>query len=291
MISAVTYENRQHFKVLLDEMHVARHKLYVEGRKWRELAQADGREIDQFDRESTVYFLSLGQNRNLQGGLRIVPTTEPHMLDSLFPELCAGGDVPRGPDIWEMSRVFVNHTDAHDEEGLIIKGKLMCAMIEFAQMNGIKKITGVADSYFLPRLLQIGARIKPLGLPKPYESGEMIAIQITIDSTILEKAQKHYGIPRAMLSDHDGFGHGERAAPAREILLLSAEASLLRDKGHVTEREQFIEEFVEIVSELGQVDTDKVQLAEMKLDDLARRVRAAQIGAGAHESNLSHSIQ
>lgn len=164
MIKAVLFEDRVRYASLLDEMHVARHRLYVEGRKWRELAKADGREKDQFDRDSTIYFLSLGTDKSLQGGLRIVPTTEAHMLDSLFPELCTVSDIPRGADVWEMSRIFVSHSEAYDEDGLIIKGKLMCAMIEFAESNGISKITGVTDSYFLPRLLQIGADIKPLGL-------------------------------------------------------------------------------------------------------------------------------
>lgn len=288
MICSVTYEQRREFSSLLDDMYVARHKLYVEGRKWRELARADGREIDQFDRESTVYFLALGKTRALQGGLRLVPTTETHMLDSLFPELCSVGDIPRGPDVWEMSRIFVSHSDACDEDGLIIKGKLMCAMIEFAELNGIKKITGVTDSYFLPRLLQIGADIKPLGLPRPYDSGEMIAIQITMDHTTLAKAQKHYKIPGLMLAE---LPEDSRDNPADEIVWLDDEIQLLNDKGYVTEREQFIEEFMHLVRLLGNSDSRVVREAESQLDDLARRVRNSKVVAGAEVLPTTRILQ
>ncbi len=289
MICAVTFEKRHQFKTLLDDMHVARHKLYVEGRKWRELAKADGRETDQFDRESTVYFLSLGKSRELHGGLRLVPTTEEHMLDSLFPELCASGVIPRGPDVWEMSRVFVNHTETCDSDGLLIKGKLMCAMIEFAEQNGIKKITGVSDSYFLPRLLQIGADIKPLGLPKPYESGEMLAIQINIDPTTLQKAQKHYNIPGPMLEETAYEHGGDTIQPEEEILQLSSEIELLKSKGYVSEREQMIEEFMDLVRLLGSNDRRVVSEAENRLDDLARRARNSQPGFH-HQSSLGSSM-
>lgn len=273
MICAVTYEHRERFSALLDDMHVARHKLYVEGRKWRELAQADGREVDQFDRKSTVYFLALGQDGNLQGGLRIVPSTEPHMLDSLFPELCTIGDIPRGPEVWEMSRVFVNHSDACDEEGLIIKGKLMCSMIEFAQQHGIKKITGVTDSYFLPRLLQIGGDIKPLGLPQPYDSGEMVAIQITVDDELLGKARHHYKVPHSVLVDCDSV---YQRAPEPEIAYLNEEIELLKDRGFVSQHERFLQEFLEVVIELGNEDQSVVCAAEAKLDELTERVKKSK---------------
>lgn len=280
MIRVVNYENRNSFESLLDDMHVARHRLYVEGRKWRELAKADGREIDEFDRDSTVYFLSVGHESSLQGGLRLVPTTERHMLDSLFPELCADGRIPKGPNIWEMSRVFVNHSDACDGEGLQIKGKLMCAMIEFAQLNGIEKITGVADSYFLPRLLQTGANIKPLGLPHAYESGEMLALQIVLDETTLGKMQKHYGIPRQMLNDDARQTDYGPLYPDLDIAQLNDEIELLKDKGFVSDREQFIEEFVSIVQQLSANDKKIVMEAEVMLDDLERRIRNSNLLTG-----------
>jgi len=264
MIYAITFENRHQHEGLLEKMFRARHRIYVEGRKWRELAKADGREIDSFDSEKAIYFLSLGKGGDLHGGLRLIPSTSPHMLNTLFPELCNSKPVPQGAHIWELSRVFVCHNERFDEEGLLLKGKLMCGMMEFAEQYGISEIVSVADTYFLPRLLASGLDARPLGLPKPYQSGEMVAIQIILRPGDLQKAQSYYGIPGSVLLSSPL----PTSIPAEQIPVETFELETALDKGN-----DFISEFKIIMPLLTTKDPVKLVDAERQLDELTKRVR------------------
>lgn len=285
MIYLVSPSHRVHYTALMTDMFRARHKLYVEGRKWRELAKADGLEKDQFDGDDSVYFLSLGKSRELQGGLRFIPTTSPHMLADIFPELCMDGETPRGPKIWEMSRVFVNHSSTHDANGLIIKGKLMCGMFEYAEKAGIEEIVGVTDSYFLPRLLELGIDVRPLGIPRPYESGEMIAIAMRIDETTVAKARKSYKIPHPVLIDE--FCDETSLISGVSDVQIEAELGMIPYKL----RAQYIAEFTEIVMGLGSGDARIVSRAERELDDLIGRVRGEFVREWNNSSMVDYTLQ
>jgi len=266
MIHAVTYDLRPQYEGLLDEMYRARHRLYVEGRKWRELAKADGREIDQFDTESTLYFLAVGEDGALQGGIRLVPSTVPHMLNSVFPELCSRIDLPNNSTTWELSRVFVSHNDRFDENGLLLKGKLMCGMMEFALQNGITDIISVSDSYFLPRLLEIGLNVMPLGLPKAYETGEMLALKFTVDAEAVHKAQEFYKIPPNILWQEPVKPEFLAEPSAQETFMLETAFN------HVGS--EYAEEFAAIMPKLSSRNAGEVAEGERQLEDLARRVRS-----------------
>lgn len=271
MIHAVTFDLRPQYEELLDQMYRARHRLYVEGRKWRELAKADGREIDQFDTQSTLYFLAIGEDGNLQGGLRLVPSTEPHMLSAVFPELCSRGPLPSSPHTWELSRVFVCHNDRHDENGLLLKGKLMCGMMEFALQNGITRILGVSDSYFLPRLLDIGLNVKPLGLPRPYESGEMLAFGFDMDGEALHKSREYYKIPAGVLWQ----------APVQPPVTVdpTGDEAFMIETAFNDVGSEYANEFAAIMPMLASSNPRTVAEGERQLDDLARRVRSGLMAA------------
>jgi len=264
MIHAITYDLRSEYNDLIEDMYRARHRLYVEGRKWRELAKADGREIDQFDTENAIYLLALNKNRELRGGVRLVPSTSPHLLDTIFPQFCAN-DIPRGTHIWEMSRLFVSHNDRYGEEGVLLKGEIFCGLLEFAARNGITEITGVSDSYFLPRLLEIGIVVRPLGIPKPYQSGEMVAFHIILHSGDIEKAQSHYGISGSVLLPLPGGPYG---FPMEKSHLETFELETALDS-----EGDLASEFRSIVPLLATGDARKLADAERQLDDLTARVR------------------
>jgi len=80
-----------------------RHKVFVEMLGW-DLRVTDGLEVDQFDRDDTLYVVAQDEDGRVNGTARLLPTTQPYLLAEVFPELLGGLPAPHSPDIWELSR-------------------------------------------------------------------------------------------------------------------------------------------------------------------------------------------
>ena len=96
-VHVINDANRHLYERELDEHHQIRHRIYVEELQCRGLKpRADKREYDQFDMDETVYVLALEEGR-VVGGLRLVPTTGPHLIADVFPHFASMQGVPRAP--------------------------------------------------------------------------------------------------------------------------------------------------------------------------------------------------
>ena len=88
---------------VLRAMFAARKHVFVDLLKWDVPVVDDRYEIDQFDDEHAFYLvITDGTGRHL-GSARLLETTRPHILDSLFPDLCDGA-APKGRDVREITR-------------------------------------------------------------------------------------------------------------------------------------------------------------------------------------------
>ena len=105
MIHIVSPENEYHYRDEMEQAFRLRYRVFVEERGWRALAKPDGREIDQFDNEHAVHMLYI-EHGTVLGYQRMLPTTRPHLLSEVMPELCEG-EHPVGAHIWEWIRFCV----------------------------------------------------------------------------------------------------------------------------------------------------------------------------------------
>ncbi|WP_336965639.1 acyl-homoserine-lactone synthase [Sphingobium aquiterrae] len=88
---------------ILDAMYRDRKHVFVDLLKW-DVPVIDGCfEIDQFDDDRAIYLVAAGESGAHRGSIRLLPTDGPHILGTIFPELCDAA-VPRSPDIFEISR-------------------------------------------------------------------------------------------------------------------------------------------------------------------------------------------
>ena len=90
-------------KGLHSKVATYRHKVFVEQLGW-ELNTQNGEELDQFDRQDTVYVVAQDDSGQVFGCARLLPTTRPYLLGEVFPQLLNGLPPPNSPDIWELSR-------------------------------------------------------------------------------------------------------------------------------------------------------------------------------------------
>jgi acyl-homoserine lactone synthase len=180
MILATSHSREPGSEQLLRAMFEARKKVFVDLLKW-DVPVLDGRfELDQFDDAHATYLIVADEAGGHLGSARLLPTMRPHILDSLFPQLCSG-EPPRGPDKVEITRFCLDRR-LRAAERLEVRNRLVSALASHALEQGITLYSGVAELGWLQQILAFGWRCRPLGLPRPIDGRMLGALSIDIDS-------------------------------------------------------------------------------------------------------------
>ncbi len=164
----------------LRAMFEARKRVFVDLLKWDVPVVEDRFELDQFDDERAVYLVATGDDGAHLGSARLLETIRPHILDTLFPELCAGAS-PRDPAILEITRFCLDRR-LPARERLEIRNRLVCAFVDHALEHGLTGYTGVAEMGWFQQILAFGWRCRPLGLPRMIGGHMLGALSIDIDA-------------------------------------------------------------------------------------------------------------
>jgi N-acyl-L-homoserine lactone synthetase len=162
----------------LREMFEARKRVFVDLLRW-DVPVLEGRyEVDQFDDEHAVYLIVADEQGRHAGSARLLKSTRPHILDTLFPDLCASAP-PRGPDIVEITRFCLDRGQTARDR-LETRNILVSALVRYALDNGVTAYTGVAELGWLQQILAFGWRCRPLGLPRTVDGRMLGALRIDI---------------------------------------------------------------------------------------------------------------
>lgn len=185
MIDIVLPENRFEYAATLMQMHQDRKRVFVDILGWDLPVPGCWLEMDEFDNEFAVYLLarSAATGRHL-GSVRLLQTTNRHMLGTLFAELCAG-EVPTGEDCWEISRLLTPPSSVAGMSVVKVHRLLAMGLTEFAVLNRISRYSMVIESERLPALLSIGWQVQPLGLPRLWMGQMLQAVQINVSDETL----------------------------------------------------------------------------------------------------------
>ena len=198
MMDVYTGYDEQHYRPLFEQMYRQRYDIYVKRRKWAGLQPVGDLEKDQYDTESAIYLLVRDDADEILAGLRLLPSTGPHILGDLFPQLAASG-VPKGETILELTRFYIAPFKTSKAVRDWLVGVLCSGMIEYAQANGITHITSVIDTFLLKLMLSMECRVKPLGLPQRYAEGEAIAVSVEMTDAILNSTRLTKGVSGPVL--------------------------------------------------------------------------------------------
>ena len=162
----------------LRAMFEARKRVFVDLLKW-DVPVIDGRyEIDQFDDDHAAYIIVPDQEGGHAGSARLLKTIRPHILDTLFPDLCAA-EPPRGAAILEITRFCLDRS-LGARERLETRNLLVSALVRYALDHRIAAFTGVAEMSWLQQILAFGWRCRPLGLPRRIDGTMLGALRIDI---------------------------------------------------------------------------------------------------------------
>ena len=182
MIHIVENHLKQDNRRLLETMFADRKLQFVDFFDWDVPVVDEHYEIDQFDGAHAIYIVAAGEDGSHEASMRMLPSTRPHLLDTLFAHLCPGG-VPVGKTTWESTRLCLpqRHGAARRLE---LRNQLISAMVDFALERGIDRITGVIPDGFRRSVLAMGWRAEPLGPAVRIPGGPIgaFAIDITPDT-------------------------------------------------------------------------------------------------------------
>lgn len=116
-----------------------RHRVFIRRLGWEVTSshQDASLEFDGFDGPGTLYVVARDTRARILGCTRLLPTTRPFLLGSVFPQLCAQApDV--GPHTWEISR-YAAMSSEHPGLGM----ELFRASIRFAAAHGAHAVVAV----------------------------------------------------------------------------------------------------------------------------------------------------
>ena len=193
MVFIANAENRCLFGPDLEEMHRQRKVVFVDRAGWRIPVLAD-READAYDRADTMYLLAKERpDGGLLASVRLLATTAPHLMSDLFAAACRGA-VPRGPDIWEVSR-FCTAPVIHGRElRLKLLWEMICAVMETALVYGIDQVVFVANRALLPLAIGCGWDARVLGATLPDANDEITAVVAAITPDGLRRVRSRHEV-------------------------------------------------------------------------------------------------
>ncbi len=199
MIHVVNHGNSARYRPQLDAMHADRKSVFVDRLKW-DVPVVDGRfEVDAFDTDRAIYLVATTPDTSEHlGSVRLLPTNRPHLLGNVFPML-VDGEVPRGPDVYEITRLCTSPKLDGRADQNAIRERLAIALIEYALTIGIARYTMMTHLTFLPALLATGWDIEPLGLPKEIDGQMLGALQVVVRASTLQLLRKKFDLAQPVL--------------------------------------------------------------------------------------------
>jgi acyl homoserine lactone synthase len=215
MIDAISLETAHLLGDALPSAHRLRHRIFIERQKY-EVSTWRGMEWDQFDTPAAVYLLWRDEACRVRALARLIPTSLPYMIQQLWPELVANGDLPAADDVWEVSR-FGSDRDLDRERRALACGELFCALAEFGLQRGIREYVFVTPAPMIENAIgRAGVPWQRLGEPRKLGSMRVVAARSAVSEDALSRLRRHHRIdaPVLRLAGDDEAPAAQTATPA-----------------------------------------------------------------------------
>ena len=201
MIQLITASSYGEFSDTLVAMHRLRHRVFKLRMAW-EVQTSGDMEIDDFDALHPDYLIQVGENGQVQGAVRMLPTLGPTMLCDTFPALLEGQLAPSNSLVWESSRFAVDvSADAPKGDHGITRAayELFAGMVEFGLSRRLTDIVTVTDVRMERILRRAGWPLRRIGNPATIGNTVAVAGYLAISSEILAGLRKAGGLSTPVL--------------------------------------------------------------------------------------------
>lgn len=199
----ITSLNSHLYQSELNSMFRMRHRILVGERGWTAIERPDGLERDQFDHEDAIYLVTLDEEREATGCMRLIPTLARNLTAEVFPHLCNLESIPESEFVYDASRLVVDTSERKKEKYSLAASKLICGWIEVGVALGLEDFTGILDVPYFTLSLSMGWEIRAMGTPQEVGGEDVIACRIKADQKQLEIARKLRRVDDPVLSADD----------------------------------------------------------------------------------------
>jgi N-acyl-L-homoserine lactone synthetase len=171
MIRYVYGYERQDLPQLFNQMFRHRKRVFIDQKKW-DIKAVDGEfEIDEYDRDDTVYVCSFREDGALAGSVRLLNTLTDHMAGGAFKDMFPGLTI-RSPTIWEATR-FAVPEDPHIQPNGVSRAacEVMLGTCLFGLEHGVSQLTAIYEAPMARIYRKCGVRHYILGRHRSPEHG------------------------------------------------------------------------------------------------------------------------
>src|SRR5262249_33658051 len=128
-----------------------------------------------------------------------LPTLKPHVVGTIYYDLCNSKGVQVGPRIYEIGRTCIDMQHLSGDALKIAKAHLTVGIVEFALMAGIEHLTSIGALQFLHRLLARGWRVSPLGYPQQVDGVNTAAYIWPVDEECVASTQAYFDVHESVV--------------------------------------------------------------------------------------------
>ena len=182
---------------LLERMHELRARVFKHRLDW-DVHVEHNQEKDEYDRLDPTYLVLVGNDGQVIGCARLLPSTGPTMLGQTFPFLADASRVPKSGRVAESSRFCIDteRSDIVSASGLRdATHTLFAGIIEWSMANGFDRIVTVTDVRFERILNRAKWPLERLGAPHPVGNTIAVAGLLTADDASLELVRPSSYVP------------------------------------------------------------------------------------------------
>ena len=182
---------------LLDRMHELRARVFKHRLDW-DVQVEHNQEKDEYDRLDPTYLVLVGNDGQVIGCARLLPSTGPTMLGQTFPFLADASRVPKLGRVVESSRFCIDteRSDIVSASGLRdATHTLFAGIIEWSMANGFDRIVTVTDVRFERILNRAKWPLERLGAPHPVGNTIAVAGLLPADDSSLELVRPSSYVP------------------------------------------------------------------------------------------------
>lgn len=188
MLVVAHANERIRYKSIFEQMYELRARQFATRRGWRVVVK-DGLERDRFDDLNPLYICVVSDDNKLLASLRLLPTTGPHMLSDVFPEVMGSSGIVRHPLVWESSRFCVDTQAVRglvDDDGInTITRTILAALFQTAYNAGMTNIVSVYDVFVERILRRAGCAFERLGPVIKYDDLKTVGGLFEVSPTVV----------------------------------------------------------------------------------------------------------
>lgn len=208
MIDVVKVDNAHMFGDAMADQHRFRFRHFVIRNRWT-VPHVHGMEYDQFDTPAAVYLLWRDTSAHVRGMVRLLPTEQPYMLESLWPDLRPIEGLPKDRSIWENTRFAIDYDLAPQMRRQIL-AELLIASVEFGLAEDIRSYLLVSPCWVLRRILSpTGLSCRILRESASLGPTPIASAYVTVSETALQALKDYFGIAIPICG---GFSHSTQIA-------------------------------------------------------------------------------